>query len=504
MKETAPVLPPPAPESGNSSLSKPSKQQRIAADVRHQIREGQVKPGDRLRPFTELTRLYSTSPGVVTEALDGLEKEGLILRKPRSGCYVTADAPSRLAAPPSVSAPSAAPPERSVDHAMQAYQSLPMRTDAPLTLATTDVLPAQLAAWDALLASYAEHSHGPAPSVRSLVPPFALTGPASLPHDLFVGTPTQLCAAGVESFLPVMNPADFGMPADAAIAPLRKCMEDSASLPGIPVAMAFPLLLLNGDLASAAGYTDFEDEGAPSALLQALAEAMPSSAAERPSFAADFGSLPRLMVHEGALLIEGEKGLTIDEERTRALLEAWADLREKFGPGPVATWTDYASGHVIVKSGFGFCGFAARTSLSFPWQSRFLPIAPDASGEALPILAAVRHDTPRLPECLDLVHYLCTPEAQRQIAARGDLVPAREDCLTPAALPLAPAINRKALSRWLGRLAASASFRPADNMLISDLERLGERFAASAMSVDQALAQFDVLVDRCRRLDELS
>ena len=503
MKETAPVLPPPAPESGNSSLSKPTKQQRIAADVRHQIREGQVKPGDRLRPFTELTRLYSTSPGVVTEALDGLEKEGLILRKPRSGCYVTAEAPARLAAPFANSAPTAVPPELSVDNAMQAYQPMPTRTDAPLTLATTDGLPAQLAAWDALLASYSDRSHGPAPSVHSLAPPFAFTGPASLPHDLFVGTPTQLCAAGIENYLPVTDPAGFGMPADDAIAPLRKCMEDSASLPGVPVAMAFPLLLLNAELASDAGYAAFDAQRAPSAMMRAMAKALPPAAASPPSLAADFGSLPRLMVHEGALRVDAAKGLTIDEDKTGALLKAWAVLCEKLGPGPAPTWSDFASGRVIVKSGFGFCGFDARTGLSFPWQSRFFPLAPRASGEALPLLAAVRRDTQHLPECLDLVHYLCTPEAQRQIAARGDLVPAREDCLTPAALPLAPAINRKALSRWLDRLTASSS-RPADNMLISDLERLGERFAASTMSVNQALTQLNVLVDRYRRLDELS
>ena len=267
--------------------------------------------------------------------------------------------------------------------------------------------------------------------------------------------------------------------------------------------MAFPLLLLNADLATDTGYASFDAEGAPSALMRALAKALPAAAASRPSLAADFGSLPRLMVHEGALRIGVSEGLTIDEKKTRALLDAWGVLREKVGPGPVPTWADFANGRVIVKSGFGFCGFDARASLSFPWQSRFFPVAPRASGEALPLLAAVRRDTQQLPECLDLVHYLCTPEAQRQIAARGDLVPAREDCLTPAALPLAPAINRKTLTRWLDRLTASSS-RPADNMLISDLERLGERFAASTMSVNQALTQLNVLVDRYRRLDELS
>ena len=70
-------------------------------------------------------------------------------------------------------------------------------------------------------------------------------------------------------------------------------------------------------------------------------------------------------------------------------------------------------------------------------------------------------------------------------------------------MPVVPSVSRKAVGRWLEHLTASSSSRPAGNMLIGDLERLGERFAASTMSVEQALAQLNILVDRCPRLDEL-
>jgi hypothetical protein len=287
------------------------------------------------------------------------------------------------------------------------------------------------------------------------------------------------------------------------IAPLRNYLADVPTLSGVPIAMAFPLLFLNVELADSAGYTGFGTEGAPSALMQALVDVLPSPAAERPSFSAEFGSLPRLMVHEGALRVEANS-LTIDEGKTRALLHSWNGLRSKLGPGPTATWADYAGGRVVVKSGFGFCGFEARTALRFRWESRFPPIAPEARGEALPLLAAVRRDTPRLPECLDLVHYLCTPEAQRQIGARGDIVPMRTDAIAPNALPLAPPMTREAVDRWLDRLTAPSSLRPADNMLVSDLERIGERFQASSMTADQAIGQLGVLIDRYSRLGEPS
>jgi hypothetical protein len=65
-------------------------------------------------------------------------------------------------------------------------------------------------------------------------------------------------------------------------------------------------------------------------------------------------------------------------------------------------------------------------------------------------------------------------------------------------------MTRESADRWLDRLTASSSFRQADNMLISDLERLGERFQASSMSVDQALGQVGVLTDRYSRLNKSS
>lgn len=503
MRDTDSVIPKGASEDADSALSKPTKWQKIAQDVRRQISGGLIVPGDRLRPFTELTKMYSAGPAIVTHALERLEEEGLIVRKSRSGCYVAAAAPARLAAaaaPGPIASPAAVAP--SVDDAMQAYRPVPARLSTPLAMVTTDCMPAQVAAWESLLASFVGHSNWPVPVVRSLVPPFAFAGPGATAHDLFIGTPTQLCAAGVDNYLPVTDPVRSGLPVEAMIAPLRKYLEDVPALPGVPVAMAFPLLFLNVELADSMGYTGFSAESAPSAFIQALADALPSSAVERPPFAAEFGSLPRLMVHEGALRLEARNGLTVDEEKTRALLNSWNELRLKLGTGPTPTWADYAGGRAVVKSGFGFCGFEARTALRFRWASRFPPIAPEARGEALPLLAAVRRDSPRLTECLDFLHYLCTPEAQRQIGARGDLVPVRTDTINATALPLAPPMTLEAVDHWLDRLTVSSSFRPADNVLISDLERLGERFQAGSMPVDQALGQLRVLMERYRRLAE--
>ncbi|MDA1143247.1 MAG: GntR family transcriptional regulator, partial [Planctomycetota bacterium] len=450
---------------------------------------------DRLRPFTELTKLYSTSPGVVTEALEGLEEEGLILRKPRSGCYVTEKAPALMSASLPMSMPTPITASPSVDDAMLAYEPIPSRTSTSLTLATTDCLPEQVAAWRELLETYSENSLLPLPNVHHLRPPFAFAGPDAPEYDFLVGTMSQILAAGIDEFVPVTDASSFGLREDKLIAPLRKALGETSSLPGVPVAMAFPLLFLNAGLAEKIGFSEFQSDLPISKLIAALATSL-SETETPPAWKADFGSLSILLVHEGALRFGGNGNPTLDIKKSRALLSAWAKLRNLLGPGLRPTWADFVRERTLVCFGFGFCGFEAKTKLTFPWQSRFHPFAPEAL--ALPLFAAIRRDTTRFTECLDLVEFLCTHEAQRQLAGRGDILPARADCISPAALPLEPEATREELDRWLSRLTFATETSPATTMLISDLDLLGDRFASSDITIDQTLNHIRMLLDRHR------
>jgi DNA-binding GntR family transcriptional regulator len=62
--------------------------QRITADLRRQIQDGSLGPGALLRSETEVARDYSVSRQTARSALQALEREGLVIVRPRRGRVV--------------------------------------------------------------------------------------------------------------------------------------------------------------------------------------------------------------------------------------------------------------------------------------------------------------------------------------------------------------------------------------------------------------------------------
>lgn len=64
--------------------------EQLVEDLTHLIREGVLRPGDRMPSVRKLTRSHSVSPGTVLQAYGVLEDRGFIEARTRSGYYVAA------------------------------------------------------------------------------------------------------------------------------------------------------------------------------------------------------------------------------------------------------------------------------------------------------------------------------------------------------------------------------------------------------------------------------
>lgn len=67
--------------------------ERVAEDIRQQIRSGQLRPGDYLPSYRLLGERYSTSYGTIRAALMTLRAEGWIEGEPGVGVLVREDHP---------------------------------------------------------------------------------------------------------------------------------------------------------------------------------------------------------------------------------------------------------------------------------------------------------------------------------------------------------------------------------------------------------------------------
>ncbi|RZQ60849.1 GntR family transcriptional regulator [Amycolatopsis suaedae] len=61
----------------------------VAAEIRKAMREGELKPGDKLPPHRKLASQYGITTATVQRALRVLQEEGRLKSRPTIGVFVT-------------------------------------------------------------------------------------------------------------------------------------------------------------------------------------------------------------------------------------------------------------------------------------------------------------------------------------------------------------------------------------------------------------------------------
>jgi DNA-binding GntR family transcriptional regulator len=68
---------------------------KIAAEIRRQIRSGQLAPGDRVPSTREITRRWGVAMATASKVLAALKEEGLVATRPGLGTVVAGRGSSR-------------------------------------------------------------------------------------------------------------------------------------------------------------------------------------------------------------------------------------------------------------------------------------------------------------------------------------------------------------------------------------------------------------------------
>ena len=69
-------------------MMKDAKYEVLTGELRRKIREGSLRPGDKLMSRSQMEKHYRVSATTINRALDALEGEGLITRRQGRGCFV--------------------------------------------------------------------------------------------------------------------------------------------------------------------------------------------------------------------------------------------------------------------------------------------------------------------------------------------------------------------------------------------------------------------------------
>lgn len=78
-----------APTRGHGTNRTPSRYLIVEADLRNQITSGALRPSDRLPNEVQMSAMYGVSRSVIRQALNNLQRDGLVMRMRARGTFVS-------------------------------------------------------------------------------------------------------------------------------------------------------------------------------------------------------------------------------------------------------------------------------------------------------------------------------------------------------------------------------------------------------------------------------
>ena len=403
------------------SLRNERQDERIRAEILQQIRDGHLKPGDRLMTINQIWKRYPVSRHAVIVALQSLARDGILGVRGRAGYFVQPDVDVTRISAPIPASPVSAGAAPAADYAPWQIRQLlaPRRGGIELTLHVPDLYSATLACWQAGLEMF--HAQCPGVTVRLLsFRDGALDAElvARERPDVVLTTLNNLDALGAEHFHCGCDIAPSGPSGGAAVRPLAEFAARYPDLAGTPFSLTLEQMFVNN--AMAGHVLAFTGQG------RTLGETLALLRSLRRNGGATHGivlsAVHPLFLGEAALVRDAEDRIAYRTNRMDTVLrgivpgDILVDLHM-----PERAFLDGAA-PVLIQ-----CGFAAgylRERATFPWTGLPLPFAPAGAVAGFPVVLAVSRGSAHPEACRQLVAFLTATDFQAQYGAVSGTVPA--------------------------------------------------------------------------------
>lgn len=488
---------------GTSVLRKRPKHEEILRELRDSILNGVLRPGDCLRPFSEMCREFGVTQYVLMKALDELAHEGLVIRQPRRGTLV---AERTGAASPPAAAPAAAAPAAAASTDMAKRHRVlssmlhfnPPVTQAELRFFVTDGYPEQLRLWREVLDLFEKEHPRCRVTLDHVDEDFGASWHRAREADIVLCTPPVLRQLGAGHLMPIDDLSVFGLRPDRLHPKVAAYTDWSEPLSGVPCALLPPLLYVNTQAASRFSVETWPQANVR-AFLDILADAMRRVPPEaRQPF--NVGTLFGLLTQDGAVYLTPDRRVRLDVARARHIIEGVRELNRLVPRGKTDLMEPFCEGKAVgLASGF-YVSLYLKTHAHIAWQAHPLPVTPGAAGPEMPMLCAgIRQETEWLPECMSLVHHVCREQSQRRLAALGHCVPVIEAVAFEPEIVSRYPIPEYTLRQVLTEGNLCWAETPADQDLIHQIARIGLDAEQADWPAAKTLARVEMVYRHYRR-----
>lgn len=398
------------------SLSTPAANEAILEELESWIREGRVKPGQRLPSIKAIQGMLHVGQRGVHLAMESLERRGIIKTRNRSGNYLLPNAREILAAESTKNLQSA----WVLDH------YLPRTSKRSLTVFTIDCVGRMRGAWARVVAEFGE-SHGF--EVNLLTPSEGRLDDLLESHSIDVvhTTPEMLQAIGGERFHEIpLNSWRDELAADL-LPQVSAKMAARTSFIALPFAITVTYLFYNRTLAE--GYQlPLEIPSDPVEFLQMMREAQ-SVLAPHGLDAFHVSGLADILRMSGALIVSIDGRVTLDRDQCLETLEILSGSGLPF-PNPLMIPSTFASERLLAMRHPSFTSAELLERVSFDWQAFAVPLALGIRDASWLTMLAIPKSSQSLDAAEDMVSHLLSREMQNVFASVGGNLPVRRSALS--------------------------------------------------------------------------
>lgn len=460
-------------------IRKMCRYQIIVQDIIDQITCGTLQPGDYLLPYRKLMTLYRVSEASLTRALQELEARGLIERRRRAFCRVSQLAASRLQSHKAgVAATLAEETHTRLKHLVH-YN--PCARRKMLRLFLTDGYPEHLAAWRDVLAEFRKQH--PALDIR-----IDSAGAASVERasqaDVVQAVPWLIEDLRLHGFEPLE--AEVLQPAiSQLLAPAREFVTCGGSTLGAMFEMMPVAIAVNETLASSSRHA-LNFDSVP-ALEESILQAVQSQAL-RSCAGAHFGTLFGLMLHHGAFWPDSEGFLNYDPEAAQQVVDRFTKLASLENGLWTGSDSILFSGGLLAYYGGMYLAIALRRPTTSVWSVKPVPVAGAGRSLIMPILLAVRKDSPLRTTCEELVRHLCSLDSQIRFGMTGGSLPVLQGAIAHQKVKSALPLKETELQRVIETGTLLAKLKRENCWLEHAVDQIGQAIADHTVQPEAAEA----------------
>ncbi|MBF0244202.1 MAG: GntR family transcriptional regulator [Planctomycetes bacterium] len=483
-----------------NKFKKIRKSETIVRDIAAEIQTGKLLPEDKISTISSLRSTYSVSQHVVEEALRILTTRGVLYYKRNCGHFVNRQARLNADEPHlDISREESILPEPDGGQVFvleHFNRPLSQNCREEVNLYVTDIYPRCLQYWNENLVKAPRSPDRKALRIFNCSNGHLMDIAQKMNVDAVLATPAVLGEMGADRLLPV-KPQAFGLEEEHYLDLAREYFGFASGIEALPFSLTLYFFFVNLELAEAIGW-QAEEFTSIETLLDFAIAAEPDLRKNGTGSLHACGNVMEFLLMNGAIDRDEDGKPLLDEDRASLILNRFHRAPFDFTDNHRRT-LNFLEGKSLFLHHCSYFRMLMEERSNFAWKALAVPVAEGFQVPADILLLAARKGTRVLPEVLQYMKDISSPEFQSGYGKlHGNIPVTRSACADLASGPM----PREVIARQMAR---SSLYWPmhhrCDLRNGTSLVHVEQALLKGEIGVREALSRLAIHISHCAAMD---